>query len=124
MSTATQNLKSMDRLGKDGEADAAKQMTSVRFAIATNGDEAEPCQPRGCIIEEQIAYMGNTIPFDGKMATQVNDQEACAQLSLLVHGAYFWSYVPAQRLCYLKATDSGRTPYAYSVSGNSECGRN
>ena len=37
------------RLGKDGEADAAKQMTSVRFAIAANGDESEACQPRGMI---------------------------------------------------------------------------
>ena len=37
------------RLGKDGEADAAKQMTSVRFAIAANGDESEVCQPRGIL---------------------------------------------------------------------------
>merc|ERR1712223_2310966 len=48
-------------LGKDGEADAVKRMTNVRFAIAANGDESEPCQPRGCIIEEQIAYMDKFI---------------------------------------------------------------
>ena len=38
------------RVGKDGEADAAKQMTSVRFAIAANGDESEACQPRGILM--------------------------------------------------------------------------
>jgi len=112
------------RLGKDGEADAVKRMTSVRFAIAANGDESEPCQPRGCIIEKQIAYDDKFIPVKGKMGTKVKDQDACAKLSLLVRGAYFWSYLPAQRLCYLQAKDSGRTPYAGVVSGNSECGRN
>jgi len=111
-------------LGKDGEADAVKRMTEVRFAIAANGDESEPCQPRGCIIEEQIAYMDKFIPFKGKMETKVKDQDACAKLSLRIHGAYFWSYLPAQRLCYLQAKYSGRTPYAGVVSGNSECGRN
>merc|ERR1719320_2341875 len=60
-------------LGKDGEADAVKRMTEVRFAIAANGDESEPCQPRGCIIEEQIAYMDKFIPFKGKMETKVKD---------------------------------------------------
>merc|ERR1711962_92353 len=112
------------RLGKDGEADAVKRMTSVRFAIAANGDESEPCQPRGCIIEKQIAYDDKFIPVKGKVGTKVKDQDACAKLSLLVRGAYFWSYLPAQRLCYLQAKDSGRTPYAGVVSGNSECGRN
>merc|ERR1719342_6369 len=112
------------RVGKDGEADAAKQMTSVRFAIAANGDESEACQPRGCIIEKQIAYDDKFIPVKGKVGTKVKDQDACAKLSLLVRGAYFWSYLPAQRLCYLQAKDSGRTPYAGVVSGNSECGRN
>merc|ERR1712156_642849 len=111
-------------LGKEGEADAVKRMTNVRFAIAANGDESEPCQPRGCIIEEQIAYMDKFIPFNGKMETKVKDQDACAKLSLSVHGAYFWSYLTAQKLCYLQAKDSGRTPYAGVVSGNSECGRN
>merc|ERR1711962_727191 len=111
-------------LGKDGEADAVKRMTNVRFAIAANGDESEPCQPRGCIIEDQIAYVDKFIPFKGKMETKVKDQDACAKLSLSVHGAYFWSYLPAQRLCYLQAKDSGRTPYSGVVSGNSECGRN
>jgi len=111
-------------LGKDGEADAVKRMTEVRFAIAANGDESEPCQPRGCIIEDQIAYLNNAIPFNGNIATKVKDQDACAKLSLLVHGAYFWSYLPAQRLCCLKAKDSVRTPYSGAVSGNRECGRN
>ena len=35
------------RLGKAGEADAAKRMTEVRFAIAGNGDESEACQLPG-----------------------------------------------------------------------------
>merc|ERR1712037_11063 len=107
------------RLGKDGEADAAKKMTEVRFAIAANGDESEACQRPGCIIEEQIAYFGSSIA-SGKVETQ----ETCARLSLVTHGSYFWSYVPADRLCVLKSSDSGRTPYAGAVSGNSECGRN
>lgn len=120
----TENKSWNVQTGKEGEADAVKRMTAVRFAIAANGDESEPCQPRGCIIEDQIAYVDKFIPFKGNMETKVKDQDACAKLSLSVHGAYFWSYLPAQRLCYLQAKDSGRTPYAGVVSGNSECGRN
>ena len=36
-------------LGKAGEADAAKRMTEVRFAIAENGDESEVCQLPGIL---------------------------------------------------------------------------
>ena len=75
--------------------------------------------PSGCIIEEQIAYFGSYIGF-----AKVENQEACARLSLVTHGSHFWSYVPADRLCVLKSSDSGRTPHAGAVSGNSECGRN
>merc|ERR1712109_222343 len=112
------------RLGKDGEADAAKQMTSVRFAIAANGDESEACQPRGCIIEELVGYYDPSFVIGGKYATKVGSQDDCARLSLATHGSYFWSYVPVLGDCYVKATNLDPRPNAYAVSGNRECGRN
>jgi len=109
-------------LGKAGEADAAKRMTEVRFAIAENGDESEVCQLPGCIIEEQIGYYDANIAINGLSYTLVEDQNACARLSLKTHGSYFWSYVPSLGACFLKATNSDRRHYP-AVSGNSECGR-
>ena len=76
----------------------------------------------GCIIEEQIGYYDANIAINGLSYTLVEDQNACARLSLKTHGSYFWSYVPSLGACFLKATNSDRRHYP-AVSGNSECGR-
>ena len=78
----------------------------------------------GCIIEEQIGYYDANIAINGLSYTLVEDQNACARLSLKTHGSYFWSYVPVNGDCYVKATNLDPRPNAYAVSGNRECGRN
>ena len=78
----------------------------------------------GCIIEEQIGYYDANIAINGLSYTLVEDQNACARLSLKTHGSYFWSYVPVLGDCYVKATNLDPRPNAYAVSGNRECGRN
>ena len=80
--------------------------------------------PLGCIIEELVGYYDPSFVIGGKYATKVGSQDDCARLSLATHGSYFWSYVPVNGDCYVKATNLDPRPNAYAVSGNRECGRN
>ena len=80
--------------------------------------------PLGCIIEELVGYYDPSFAIGGKYATKVGSQDDCARLSLATHGSYFWSYVPLNGNCYVKATNLDPRPNAYAVSGNRECGRN
>ena len=58
----TENKSWNVQTGKEGEADAVKRMTAVRFAIAANGDESEPCQPRGIVSHELLLNVQQTQP--------------------------------------------------------------
>merc|ERR1719234_178042 len=54
----------------------------------------EDSQDSGCIIEKEMAYPGNDIDIDGKErhgGTKVENQEACAKLSLESNASY-WTY--------------------------------
>ena len=80
----------------------------------------------GCIIEEGISYPGNDIDIGGTGrygSSKVENQEACARLSLSTDGASFWTYHPGESLCFVKTSNSGRKPNPTAISGNSECER-
>ena len=84
------------------------------------------CVSTGCLIEEELSYPGNDIDIGGTGrygSTKVENQEACAKLSLATDGASFWTFHPGENLCFVKSAKSGRKPHPSAVSGNSECGR-
>ena len=73
-----------------------------------------------------MAYPGNGIDIGGKGrygSTKVENQEACAKLSLVTDGASFWTFHTGDNLCFVKTAKSGRKPHPFAVSGNSECGK-
>merc|ERR1719234_1893841 len=85
--------------------------------------EEEDSQDSGCIIEKEMAYPGNDIDIGGKErhgGTKVENQEACAKLSLASDASY-WTYYE-DGVCFVKTSKSGRKSNPTSVSGNSECG--
>ena len=92
-------------------------------------NETQPYSPMcistGCIIEKEMAYPGNDIDIGGKErygGTKVENQEACAKLSLS-SGASYWAYYQEPRsVCFVKTSKSNRKSNPTSVAGNSECG--
>ena len=55
--------------------------------------------------------------------TAVENMEACAKLSFSTEGAKFWTFLPAENLCWVKTSKNGRRPHATVVSGNRACGK-
>ena len=72
----------------------------------------------GCIYEELVDYPGNDI-LD--KSGQVENQDACAKLSLATDGSKYWSFYKPTGDCWLKVSKSKQRP-APGSSGNSECG--
>ena len=81
-----------------------------------------------CVIEERMTYRGNNIDI-GKgtyglsSGTMVENKEACAKLSFSTKGAKFWSYLPVEKLCWVKTSKKGRKPHPTAVSRNRACGK-
>ena len=73
----------------------------------------------GCVIEKNINYRANNIGGKAK----VENQEACAKLSLSRDGAFYWTYVPSTKLCWPKTSKARRMAMENVVSGNIECGK-
>ena len=79
-----------------------------------------------CVIEEKMTYFGYNIDIGGKGkygGTVVENKEACAKLSFSTKGAKFWSYLPVEKLCWVKTSKKGRKPHPTAVSGNRACGK-
>ena len=84
-----------------------------------------PFSPSECVIEEEMTYTGYNIDIGGKGkygGNVVENKEACAKLCFSTEGAKFWSYSPAEKLCWVKTSKNGRRPHATVVSGNRVCG--
>ena len=84
-----------------------------------------PFFPSECVIEEKMTYTGYNIDIGGKGkygGKVVESREACAKLCFSTEGAKFWSYSPAEKLCWVKTSKNGRRPHATVVSGNRVCG--
>ena len=71
------------------------------------------------MIEQNIDYRANNIGAKAK----VENQEACAKLSLSRDGALYWTYQPSTKLCWPKTSKAGRIAMENVVSGNNECGK-
>ena len=84
-----------------------------------------PFPPSECVIEKEMTYTGYNIDIGGKGkygGKVVENKEACAKLCFSTEGAKFWSYSPAEKLCWVKTSKNGRRPHATVVSGNRVCG--
>ena len=79
-----------------------------------------------CVIENQITYSGHNIKIGGKGkagGSIVENQEACAKLCFSTDRAKFWTFLPADKLCWVKTSNKGRKSNPKTVSGNRECGQ-
>ena len=72
----------------------------------------------GCLIENNVAYNSFDI-WNG----EVENQQACADLSASTSGGLFWTYQTDSKLCFIKSSDSGRVAMENRVSGHSDCGQ-
>ena len=89
----------------------------VLFYISFSTSESE------CLTEEKITYYGHNIKIGGKKGTKVENQEACAKLCFSTDGAKHWTFLPADKLCWVKTSNKGRKRNPKTVSGNRECGQ-
>ena len=79
-----------------------------------------------CVIEDKITYSGHNIKVGGKGkagGSIVENQEACAKLCFSTDGAKYWTFLPADKLCWVKTSNKGRKQNPKTVSGNRECGQ-
>ena len=79
-----------------------------------------------CVIEDKITYSGHNIKVGGKGkagGSIVENQEACAKLCFSTDSAKYWTFLPADKLCWVKTSNKGRKPNSKAVSGNRECGQ-
>ena len=79
-----------------------------------------------CVIEDKITYSGHNINVGGKGkagGSIVENQEACAKLCFSTDGAKYWTFLPADKLCWVKTSNKGRKRNPKTVSGNRECGQ-
>ena len=79
-----------------------------------------------CVIEDQITYSGHNINIGGKGkagGSIVENQEACAKLCFSTDRAKFWTFLPGDKLCWVKTSNKGRKSNPKTVSGNRECGQ-
>ena len=74
-----------------------------------------------CVIEDQITYSGHNINIGGKGkagGSIVENQEACAKLCFSTDRAKFWTFLPGDKLCWVKTSNKGRKTHPKAVSGN------
>ena len=76
------------------------------------------CSGVGCVEEDNMAYMHNTIKILNGVTTKLECGQTCANHP----ECEFWSYWAGEARCFLKTSDSGRTPIDWFVSGNKKCG--
>ena len=53
----------------------------------------------------------------------MENREACAKLCFSTDHAKYWTFLPADKLCWVKTSNKGRKPNSKAVSGNRECGQ-
>ena len=100
---------------------ASRKFAQVRFLFSTFHNIPASLKLKniflGCVTEQNIDYNGNDI------ANQVlESMQACADLCASTPGGLFWTYLPTDKSCYVKSSNSRRMAHALAVSGNRECG--
>ena len=71
------------------------------------------------MIEEETMYFGHDI----QKGVKVENQQACADLTVTKEGALFWTYRAKDKKCFIKTSKKGKKELAGRVSGNKECGK-
>ena len=76
----------------------------------------------GCVIEDQVNYVGHALGDDNTVPTTQESQQACAEQCVVTVGALFWTYNKDNKECWLKTSDSDRRYHADAISGSRACG--
>ena len=69
------------------------------------------------MIEEETMYFGHDI----QKGVKVENQQACADLTVTKEGALFWTYRAKDKKCFIKTSKKGKKTLAGRVSGNVGC---
>ena len=69
------------------------------------------------MIEEETMYFGHDI----QKGVKVENQQACADLTVTKEGALFWTYRAKDKKCFIKTSKKGKKAFAGRVSGSVGC---